>query len=30
MEDRKTMDLETQWASTVEVQLEINNYMKNN
>ena len=30
MEDRKTMELETQWGSTVEVQLEINNYMNNN
>lgn len=30
MEDRKTMELATQWGSTVEVQLEINNYMNNN
>lgn len=29
MEDRKTMELKTQWGSTVEVQLEINNYMNN-
>ena len=30
MEDRKTMELATQWGSTVDVQLEINNYMNNN
>lgn len=30
MEGKKTMELETQWGSTVEVQLEINNYRNNN
>lgn len=30
MEDKKTMELATQWGSTVEVQLYINNYMNNN
>lgn len=30
MEDKKTMELATQWGSTVEVKLEINNYMNNN
>ncbi len=30
MEDKKTIDLATQWGSTVEVQIEINNYMNNN
>lgn len=29
MEDRKTMNLNTSWGSSEEVQLEINNYMNN-
>ena len=30
MEDKKTLELATQWGSTEKVQLEINNYMNNN
>lgn len=30
MEDKKTIELATQWGSTEKVQLEINNYMNNN
>ena len=30
MEDRRTIELATQWGSSVEVQLEINSYMNNN